>query len=235
MKRKRIWLLPVLIVIALLAAFLLYTLSYYRAEPSALAALASDDRVTVDQTGFGWAFDGPGRDAALIFYPGGKVEETAYAPLLRQTALEGMDVFLVKMPFRLAVFGADRAADVMALYDYDRWYVGGHSLGGAMAAVFAAEHGEEIAGAVLLAAYPTRPLDDGLVLLSVRGSEDGVLDLSRVAEGARYAPRDCREYVIEGGNHAGFGNYGAQRGDGIAAVSPEEQQRQTALFISSLP
>ena len=103
MKRKRIWLLPVLIVIALLAAFLLYTLSYYRAEPSALAALASDDRVTVDQTGFGWAFDGPGRDAALIFYPGGKVEETAYAPLLRQTALEGMDVFLVKMPFRLAV------------------------------------------------------------------------------------------------------------------------------------
>ena len=73
------------------------------------------------------------------------------------------------------------------------------------------------------------------MLLSVRGSEDGVLDLSRVAEGARYAPRDCREYVIEGGNHAGFGNYGAQRGDGIAAVSPEEQQRQTALFISSLP
>jgi pimeloyl-ACP methyl ester carboxylesterase len=235
MKRKRIWLLPVLIVIALLAAFLLYTLSYYRAEPSALAALASDDRVTVDQTGFGWAFDGPGRDAALIFYPGGKVEETAYAPLLRQTALEGMDVFLVKMPFRLAVFGADRAADVMALYDYDRWYVGGHSLGGAMAAVFAAEHGEELAGAVLLAAYPTRPLDDGLVLLSVRGSEDGVLDLSRVAEGARYSPRDCREYVIEGGNHAGFGNYGAQRGDGEAALSPEEQQRQTALFISSLP
>ena len=223
-KRKKRWglralLLTFLLILLLTGIFFGYVSVYYPADETALAALRSDGAVTVTRTETGWFFDGPSKTDALIFYPGGKVEETAYAPLLREIAEGQMDVFLLKVPFRLAVLAPDRAAEVMAAFAYENWYVGGHSLGGAMAAVFAAEHGEEMAGAVLLAAYPTRPLDDGLVLLSVRGSEDGVLDLSRVAEGARYAPRDCREYVIEGGNHAGFGNYGAQRGDGIAAVS----------------
>ena len=83
-----------------------------------------------------------------MFYPGAKVEETAYAPLLRAIAEAGMDACLVKMPFRLAIFGVDRADRVMAAHDYERWYIGGHSLGGAMAARYAAGHASRLAGVV---------------------------------------------------------------------------------------
>lgn len=96
---------------------------------SAYAALKSDDTVTVTQTAYGWFFDGPSETDALIFYPGGKVEETAYAPLLHALAERGMDCCLVSMPFRLAVFGVNKADQVMAQYDYAHWYIGGHSLG----------------------------------------------------------------------------------------------------------
>lgn len=219
---------------ALVAAFFIYTGDYYRADETAAAALVSDNIVSVERTGYGWRFDGPSDAAALIFYPGGKVEATAYAPLLRRVAEGGMDVCLVDMPFRLAVFGMGRADAVMAAHRYDRWFIGGHSLGGAMAASYAANHPEGLAGVALLAAYPVKPLDDSLALLSVYGTEDGVLDRAKLLDGARFAPPDHREYIIEGGNHAQFGSYGRQRGDGEAAIPADEQQRQAAEYILQL-
>ena len=138
--KKRWWLIPLGLVLLLAAAFFIYTADYYRADQNALDALKSDEAVAVSETDYGWLFDGPGAADALIFYPGAKVEETAYAPLLHRLAAEGMDVCLVKMPFHLAIFGKDRAKDVMREYTYENWYIGGHSLGGAMAADFAAGH-----------------------------------------------------------------------------------------------
>ena len=234
MKKRRIWLIPLLLVALLAAAFFIYTGVYYRADETAVAALISDNTVSVERTGYGWRFDSSSETDALIFYPGGKVEATAYAPLLRRVAEGGMDVCLVDMPFRLAVFGMGRADAVMAAHRYDRWYIGGHSLGGAMAAGYAAGHPEGLAGVALLAAYPTKPLDDGLTLLSVYGTEDGVLNKAKLAEGTRFAPPDHREYVIEGGNHAQFGSYGRQKGDGEAAIPADEQQAQTAEYILQL-
>ena len=231
-KRQLIWLIPAIAAAALVCAFLLYAEIYYHADETALAALATDDEVSVTRTGYGWRFDGPADGNALIFYPGAKVEETAYAPLLRRIAGQGMDVCLVKMPFRLAIFGVNRAEAAMAAHDYDRWYIGGHSLGGAMVASYAAKHPDRLSGVILFAAYPTEALDDRLGLLSVYGSEDGVLNRKRLSEGGRFAPEDARICVIEGGNHAGFGSYGEQRGDGAAIISPEEQQRRTAELIA---
>ena len=231
MKKKLKWLIPVGVLAALAAAFLIYAGIYYRADETALAALASDGAVTVEKTGYGWRFDGPSGTDALIFYPGAKIEEIAYAPLLRRIAEGGMDVCLVKMPFRLAIFGMNRADAVMNAHDYERWSIAGHSLGGAMAADYAARHPEKLTGVALLAAYPTRALDDGLTLISVYGTEDGVLNMDRVTAGDRFAPADYLKEAIEGGNHAQFGNYGAQAGDGIAAITAEEQQRRTAEII----
>jgi pimeloyl-ACP methyl ester carboxylesterase len=140
-----------------------------------------------------------------------------------------MDVCLVKMPFRLAFLGISKASDVMAQYDYENWYIGGHSLGGAMSAVYAADHGDKLRGVVLLAAYATKKLDDDLKEIVLYGSEDRVLNVGKIVEGRKFAPGTAGHYlerVIEGGNHALFGNYGKQEGDGEARITAQEQQER---------
>ena len=231
MKQKLKWIIPLCELAIILAAFLIYTGSYYPADSTAIAALQSDEKVCVEQTAYGWFFDGPSEDNLLIFYPGAKVEETAYAPLLHRLADGGMDVCLVRMPFHLAVFGAKKADGVLPLYDHENRFIGGHSLGGAMAANYAARHSGALTGVILFAAYPTGPLEDSLLLLSIYGSEDGVLNMEKLSEGRSYASAAYSEFVIEGGNHAQFGNYGAQKGDGTAGISAEEQQKQTTDYI----
>ena len=142
-----------------------------------------------------------------------------------------MDVCLVNMPFHLAIFGLNKATDVMDRYAYGNWYIGGHSLGGAMAAEYAASHRDRLDGVILLAAYPTKALDSGLLEVSIYGSEDEVLNMEKVFAARSCAPPAYAEYEIEGGNHAQFGSYGAQRGDGAAAISADEQRRRTTQLI----
>ena len=227
---KKTWLL-LLALVALLVAFVLYTGDYYRAGPTALAALESDIGVQVTETDWGWLFDGPAEDRALIFYPGAKVDTAAYAPLLHTLAAGGMDALLVDMPFHLAFFGMDRASGLMQAYDYAQWYVGGHSLGGAMAADYAARHGDALAGLVLCAAYPSKALPDGILEVSLYGTEDRVLNRDRLEKGRDYAPERLAELAIEGGNHAQFGDYGVQKGDGAARIDAQSQRQIAVDFI----
>ena len=142
-----------------------------------------------------------------------------------------MDAFLVKMPFRLAVFGADRANALIDQYEYENWYIGGHSLGGAMAANYAAGHAEQLAGVILLAAYPTKRIEKDMMGITIYGSEDGILNPDKLKKGDQYMPEHSVKYVIEGGNHAQFGNYGKQKGDGEASVSDVKQQQETVEII----
>ena len=230
-RKKTGLLIPVSAIAVLCIAFLIYTEQYYHAEESALSALKSDESVTITQREYGWFFDGPSETDALIFYPGGKVEETAYAPLLRRLAEQGMDICLVRMPFRLAVFGVNKADQVMAQHDYEHWYIGGHSLGGAMAADYASTHSAKLSGVFMLAAYPAKPLAENMKALVIYGSEDGVINMSKLEKAIRELPDSGEVHVIEGGNHAQFGNYGMQAGDGHAAISSEEQQQRTAEWI----
>ena len=223
------------VLLAAVAVFFgIYVNTYYHADASAGAFLVSDEQVRVEKTEYGWFLDGPSEENAMVFYPGAKVEETAYAPLLHRFAEEGMDVCLVKMPFRLAFLGIGKASDVMAQYDYENWYIGGHSLGGAMSAVFAADHGDELRGAVLLAAYATKKLDDDLLEIVIYGSEDGVLNRAKTEEGRQFAPGTKGNYlelVIDGGNHAFIGSYGSQKGDGEARITAEEQQEKIVSLV----
>ena len=230
--KKKVWIVLIAMMLIVLIAFGVYVSVYYHADASAEAALHSDGAVTVTQTDYGWLFDGPSEDQALVFYPGAKVETAAYAPLLHALSAEGMDVCLVDMPFHLAFFGIGKADSIIGEDSERNWYVGGHSLGGAMAASWAAEHGDYIDGVVLLAAYPTKQLDSDLTELLIYGSEDQVLNLEKFQEGEQYAPEDSRTYIISGGNHAQFGNYGVQAGDGTARISPEEQQAETVRLIT---
>lgn len=211
--------------------FFFYTARYYHADAAALGALSSNGTVQVTQTDYGWFFDGPSEEDILVFYPGGKVEETAYAPLLHELAEEGMDACLVRMPFRLAFLGLNRAAGILESMDHPHRYIGGHSLGGVAAASYAAKKAGELDGLILLASYPAQKLDGGLQVLTVRGTQDDIVDPERYMSTKKLLPETAEECLIRGGNHAQFGSYGAQKGDGEAAVSAEMQRAETIRSI----
>ncbi|MBE6041300.1 MAG: alpha/beta hydrolase [Clostridiales bacterium] len=223
---------------------MVYLGTYYHAEDTALKALESNDEVNVTTIEEGYYFDGEGTDSALIFYPGAKVEAESYAPLMMKIAGEGIDCYLCRMPHNLALFGKSMANEIKsdalagnntytgADNNYDKWYIGGHSLGGAAASMLVAEKQDEWAGVIFLASYPTDEID--VPVLSIYGSEDTVLSADNYADAGKDGlwPDDFTEEVIEGGNHAGFGDYGAQKGDGQASITAEEQQALTTEIIS---
>jgi pimeloyl-ACP methyl ester carboxylesterase len=195
----------------------------------ALAALESDDDVTVDAERW-LVFDRPaGRhDTGFIIYPGGRVDPRSYAPVARAIAERGYLTVIVPMPLNLAVLGSDRATDVMRAFPaVKRWAVGGHSLGGAMAAAYASRHQDAVAGVVLWAAYPPdgeRLTDSSMQVSSIYGTLDGVATPEEILGSAPLLPADTNWVPIVGGNHAQFGHYGPQDGDNEATISREVQQ-----------
>ncbi|MBQ9227303.1 MAG: alpha/beta hydrolase [Eubacterium sp.] len=223
----------VLLVIVLTAgiAVTVYANDYYRAV-AVDAYLSSTESVTVTEIAEGTFFDGAGEDKALLFYPGGKVEETAYAPLLQSLAAQGIDCFLLKMPMKLAVFGMNKADSIIEQYPYSEYYLAGHSLGGAMAANYAAKNGGRLSGLFLLAAYPTEDMTDAAFpVVFLYGDRDGVVNREKLSDGFALAPANSERIEIKGGNHAYFGSYGSQKGDGTADITPEEQWQLTVDAI----
>lgn len=232
MRWKKRVIIPVISFLFIVIVCIWYVNDYYHTDENVQEYLQTKDSVSVTEMPEGLYLDGPGNETALIFYPGAKVEYTAYLPLLSELADQGIDCFLIKMPCNLAIFGQNKAKKIMDSYEYDHWYLSGHSLGGAMAASYASGYLESLNGLVLLAAYPTKSLkSDSFSVLSLYGSEDGVLNMEKVEEGKAYMPVDYAEVCIEGGNHAQFGNYGEQKGDHAADISWEEQQAQTVEAI----
>ena len=210
---RRVFLCLLAVLLAVCIAFGVYVNDYYHTDPAAEDAMVSDRFVSVTEQNGNWVFAPESPTAGLIFYPGGKVENTAYAPLLHDLAEDSIP---------------ERFSEVTD------WYIGGHSLGGAMAASYAAKHTDELDGLVLLAAYSTADLtDSGLRVYSTYGSEDGVLNREKYEADRMNLPQDTTETVIDGGCHAGFGSYGAQKGDGTPTISAEEQQRQTADALAA--
>ena len=129
------------VLVIIFGALLLYSNDYYRSEVSVEDCI-SDTQCTIEEITDGIFVDGTGNKEAIIFYPGAKVEYTAYLPLCVKLAEQGVDCFLVKMPFHLAIFGMNKAGNIMDNYSYDNWYLAGHSLGGAMAANYVADNVE---------------------------------------------------------------------------------------------
>ncbi|MBQ8159286.1 MAG: alpha/beta hydrolase [Clostridia bacterium] len=224
------------LLLALLAGTAVYFSTYYPATEEALAVISRPAAgITVEELpGERIAFVPEQPVAGLIFYPGGKVQYEAYAPLMEACARRGVLCVLVHMPFNLAVFSPNAAGGIQSDYpEVERWYIGGHSLGGVMAASYAAAHPEELEGLLLLAAWSTEDLRRcGLSALTVTGTEDGVLNLKKYEENLIHLPMDAVTVNIEGGNHAQFGSYGPQRGDGTAAISPEKQWEHTADAVA---
>ena len=237
-KRTRILLgigIPVLVLVVLFIVGAIYLESYYHADAAAIEAEFPAKRGITEQTLENGDFivSKPGAKVGLVFYPGGKVEHTAYLPLMRELAAKGICCVLCRMPFRLAVFDPHAADDAReACPDTERWYIGGHSLGGVIAASELKAHPGTYEGLILLGSYATEDLSaEPVRVLSVYGSEDRVLDLKKYERNRGNLPADGTEFVIDGGCHAQFGMYGAQYGDGTPAISNGEQIRITAKQI----
>lgn len=239
-KRKRRhagrWIALVLAAIVVLAVggFAVYVNDYYHAASDNGAYLESTESVPVEQTDGLLAFGDSDSQVGLILYPGAKVAYDAYAPLMSGLAEQGVFCVVVEVPFNIAFFGSDAAAKAIEAYpNVGSWYVGGHSLGGVVASSWAADHAGEVEGVVLLASYPTADLSSSdLRAISLYGSEDEVLNRDAYDEGRAKLPSSVEEVVIEGGNHAQFGNYGEQAGDGEASISPEEQWAEASFAIA---
>jgi pimeloyl-ACP methyl ester carboxylesterase len=200
--------------------------------PEALAALQSDDVVTVSQADWiEFAPTGGNPITGLLFYPGGRVDARAYAPPARELAAQGYLVAITPMPFNLAILDPERANAVIAAHpEIEHWLIGGHSLGGATAAIYANRQPQAVDGVVFWAAYP--PDSDSLaartdlLVTSISGTLDGLATPAKIAATAPLLPPGAQMVPIEGGNHAQFGWYGDQAGDNPATISREEQQRQ---------
>lgn len=231
-KRTKIILISVgLVLICLIAGIFVYLCTYYKAV-DVDSYFKNDNNVKVEEIKEGYLFDSNDSDKALIFYPGAKVDTKAYAPFCHQMAENGYDVFLIDMPFHFAIFDSNAADDIIEKYNYESYYIAGHSLGGAMAANYAAKNANKIKGLLLLAAYPTKDLSStNLTVLTIYGENDGVLNRKKVEEGRSLMPKSNFEYVISGGNHAQFGSYGKQKKDNDATISSSKQIDETINFI----
>lgn len=234
-KKKVIWLSSILsFVIALISICGLYVSDYYHADKDAIAGFTYSESVSVEQIEDGMiAYTPENSVAGFIFYPGGKVEYTAYEPLMLACAEQGILCILLEMPFNLAVLDMNAADGIIEQFpEIENWYIGGHSLGGSMAASYVSKNVDYFDGLILLASYSTADLSEtDLYILSVYGSEDKVLNREKYKEYRTNLPDNFEEVVLDGGCHAYFGMYGEQAGDGTPTLKNEEQITLTANKI----
>lgn len=238
LNRKKRMLRSSLIALAILAIIVtacgIYVSDYYRADTVAIEDFSCSTSVSKTSLADGViAYSPETAETGFIFYPGGKVEYTAYEPLMRACAENNILCILVQMPFNLAVFDVNAADGIREQFpEIDNWYIGGHSLGGSMAASYVSKNVEHFDGLILLASYSTADLSKtDLKILSVYGSEDKVLNHEKYKEYRTNLPDDLEEVVIDGGCHAYFGMYGKQAGDGTPTLKNEEQIALTANKI----
>lgn len=236
---RKIWkvLLGVLIVIALIAGWGAWKIfTPYQPDETAAAALAEvADAVKVNEQEHWVGFEPVKRSGTgVILYPGALVKPESYAPLARRLAEKGHHVIIAKMPLNLALISPDLANEVLKAYPKEAFVIGGHSLGGVMAARYAAAHPDQVKGVFFLASYPDNKgnlKDKNLPVISLLGSDDGVVKMENVQSGRTYLPTNTLYFTVEGGNHAQFGSYGVQKGDNLAKISAAEQWNQTVTAL----
>ena len=202
---------------------------------TALKAMQGGEGITVTDYGEWVVFEG-GRsfDPSVILYPGARVTPESYAPLARLLAGYGHRVFIARMPFNLAVTDIQRADELLKNFPDQPFVIGGHSMGGAMAARYAALHPDRFSGVFFLAAYPDKRGDLSLTklpVLSLLGTRDGIVNQQKFEAGKSFLPTQAVFMSIEGGNHSQFGSYGMQKGDYPAVISAQDQWQQTAAAL----
>ena len=231
-RRNKIIIGVLLAVVIVLVGFVVWAETPPSPMPEAYDALKSDASVTVSVGN--WLVFSPGSSnvsIGFIIYPGGRVDFRSYAPTAHAIAAEGYLVIIPQMPLNLAVFGVGTANDVIGHYpNISSWAIGGHSLGGTMAAQYAFENLSKIKGLALWAAYPASGIDlskSNLLVTTIHSSNDGLVSTAQIDDSLKLLPPSTVRVEIAGGNHAQFGWYGDQAGDNAATITREAQQNLT--------
>ncbi|MGM0523292.1 MAG: alpha/beta fold hydrolase [Bacillota bacterium] len=220
----------------LISVFIFLRLNTYQPLPEATALL---DEAHVEETDDWLKLSTDLTEARLVFYPGGLVEPVSYLPLFEPLTNEGYEIYIMKMPLNLAILNTD-AIEKLERHTSDDvpTYLSGHSLGGASAALYLAEEPDAVDGLVLLAAYPAESSDLSEVdfpVISVTASKDGILDWETYEDSKVLLPDNTTYITIEGGNHANFGSYGTQAGDGKSDVTRMSQHAEIQnIFLDEL-
>jgi hypothetical protein len=234
-KKRLILLIILAVLIAGVAYFAYYVSDYSHADSTALAALSSTGSYNVVDTSNSITFTPTANKSSIgvIFYPGAKVQPEAYSVIASKLALNGYTTIIVKMPFNLAIFGTNKADDVIAKHpEISTWVIGGHSLGGVFASDYAVNHQDKIEGVIYLAAYPNTNASNATFKgLSIRGSLDGLATSTQISDNLNKFPANTTFITIAGGNHANFGNYGIQEGDNNSTITKQEQLNLTVNYI----
>lgn len=225
------------ILVVSIVAFLIWAGSgRMDADQAAVAALEADPAVDLIHEDGAWVMtpaegaDGTG----LVFLAGAKVDAIAYAPTFRELAAAGTTIVIPDLPLRLAILET-RGMEHFTSYapEVETWAVGGHSLGGVRACQEVS--GDPDVALILLASYCAADLSDsGAEALSISGANDGLSTPAKVDAASQLLPATAEMVVIDGANHASFGWYGAQPGDGEAAVSREDVAREVSARSRAL-
>ncbi len=242
--RRRI---AVAVPLLVLSFFLVLALTYARpfvATPTATTALRSEKGVRLSDR-LGWyelvpaQQDAEGQDikptTGLVFVPGARVESRAYAHLLRPLAEAGYLVAVLKEPFGFAIVDPDHGKKVLDLHpEIAHWVVGGHSLGGTVAASLA-DNDDRVDGLVLFASYPADPIiRNDLKVVSISGAADGLVTPADIEASRANLPPDTTFVVIDGAVHSSFGDYGDQPGDGTPTVDRSAAQAEISKATLAL-
>lgn len=234
-KKKIILIILSAVIVITAGAFIYYVSDYYHANANAMAALKSTEDYSVENTADFITFTPSSNKSTtgVIFYPGAKVQAESYSVIASKLAKNGYTTIIVKMPFNLAIFGTNKADDVIENHpEINSWVIMGHSLGGVFASDYAINHQDKIKGIIFLAAYPSSNASNATFkALSIRGSMDNLTQEKDISGNLDKFPKNTTFITIKGGNHYNFGDYGVQAGDNNSTITREEQQKQTINAI----
>ena len=235
-----------------LIAILVFLQQIYRAESDQLAKFYQQnaDSLIVTEYSNYWQISPKNTDCAdevcvrsretgFIYYPGALVEPQAYfykQDFLANDEQRRSNVFITKPPLYLAIFGINQATEIISNNpDIKRWVIGGHSLGGAMACEYAKNHTDRVSTLVMIGAYCSSNISDtNLTVITIHGSEDGILNMEKFTANAVLLPSSATNFTITGMNHAQAGDYGEQKGDNPALVSDEQVKDELKTIYSTI-
>jgi hypothetical protein len=227
------WIVGVLLLIVVL--FAVYTQIVMQGErPYAIDAW-SDEGVNITSTDQSIVMTPTGEASGdgLVFIPGAKVDPYAYINKLSGIVADGTTVVITKPTLNLAFFDTRPLSAFTAdAPDVSTWYVGGHSLGGVRACMLADD--PEVSGVILFGSYCANDLSQtSLSVLSLGGQHDGLSTPEKIADAAPMLPADATFVQIDGANHASFGDYGVQPGDGEATATSDEVRTEITAQVGS--